>query len=613
MHFLIPAGLWALSGLVVVAAIYFFQRRFRPHKINALFLWQAALRRHGGGYKISWIETSLLLLLEIVAVAMLALAIASPGCKKSEKKHRMVFVLDDSASMSANDSTDGTSSCDRAKDEILSTLSKYSPFDASFIISGEIPKTAGSGISEISEAKKILSTWHPKKISHDIETALDLAFLAGEVDSCVYLATDIAPPSNEKGETILRKGLIWNSFGKKLDNLAFVTASRKFNSISGKEDIFAEIANYSPHKKQINLRAQRGGEILFDRKFLVPATSENSETLRVNIEIPARLDFSLSLSITEKDAILQDNSLLLISEKKPIVKTFIAISDNSDENNILIRYLVKALNATGAEISKNANNADIIISRNQDNWTVNQAWRLIFPREDKHLSPFYGPYISDNKSALTENLNLEGIRWTAFAENTMPGAIPLISYRNTLLFYEIISPSTQNSRFFIMNYFITQSNLHHTSAWPVFFLNLLTERVKMLPGMHRKNFRLGENISVKIPLGDSLSLLYSEPDTTEQISFTVDEFGSAVFRPEFSGLCDLRFSQAKELSTPFAVNFLCPEESDLTNLKSCVYGTENFKTIEYSVWQNFSWIFLLLTLLFALTRSFMIIKKEGIV
>ena len=86
-------------------------------------------------------------------------------------------------------------------------------------------------------------------------------------ETCVYLATDQPPPEKEKGEPSLRDSLTWNSFGEKSDNLAFISASRKFNESSGKEEIFAEIANFSDESKDFNFQIGRDGKILFEKRY----------------------------------------------------------------------------------------------------------------------------------------------------------------------------------------------------------------------------------------------------------------------------------------------------------------------------------------------------------
>ncbi len=611
MNFLFPIGFFAMGGAAAVLLIYLFQRRFRPRKVSALFLWEAALRRHGGGHKLSRLESSLLMFLELLCVCLLGFALASPGCRRTESMHRLVFVLDDSMSMSAENPSDGKSSRDRACEEIMSLLSKYQPFSASFIISGETPRTLASAVTGLREADLLLSRWRPGKLSHDLAPAIDFAFQISGECPCVYLATDQAPPCNEKGEPAVRNGLVWSSFGTRLDNLAFISASRRFNEESAKEEIFAEVANFSGMEREISLCAEQDGKTLFSRKFNAPPLNgAGSDTLRFAIEVPARLDQPVRLEIMEKDAIAADNRVLLLSEAESPVKVLVAMDESGDDGKLLGANLRKAFAAAGAVAAADSASAEIVATA----WPAKIAddsdrWLLSIPSAGKRLAPFYGPYICDKDSPLTANLLLEGVKWTAFDVTEPEGYVPLISYKNTALLSELRN-SQGGGRNLVLNYFASSSNMQRTPAWPILFLNILKERESERPGLHRRNFRAGEAVWLRIPRGDNVSANCISGGA-EALPAIADGDSHVLFKAESPGLYELRFSQSHSLDSTFAVNFLCPEESDLSGLCSCIHGQENFRSMEYAVWRDFFWIFLLAAFLVALARLMMIAKEEG--
>lgn len=170
-------------------------------------------------------------------------------------------------SMSAINPNSGLSSLDRAKSEIKKILFENTPFSASFILSGENPQIIASSVSDIADLIRIFSLWKAKKQYHNLNRSPDLAYQIRDKKSCVYFASDQPPPLDEKGEPILRDNLIWSSFGERADNFAFITASQRFNQNSGKEEIFAEIANFSNDAKVFTFQIERDQKIIFKKNI----------------------------------------------------------------------------------------------------------------------------------------------------------------------------------------------------------------------------------------------------------------------------------------------------------------------------------------------------------
>src|SRR5690625_6953948 len=82
MSFLTPAWLWLLAAIPLVIALHFLRNRRRHQLVSALFLWQVAsdqanVRRR---FALWW-----LLLLQILALAALAFALAQPVLLRSEE------------------------------------------------------------------------------------------------------------------------------------------------------------------------------------------------------------------------------------------------------------------------------------------------------------------------------------------------------------------------------------------------------------------------------------------------------------------------------------------------------------------------------------------------
>ena len=99
MTFLAPGFLWLLAALPAVVALHYLKTRRREQPVSALFLWEQAERdaSHRRRFSLHW-----LLLLQLLSVALLALALARPVLAGQGDPDR-VLVIDASASMAAED------------------------------------------------------------------------------------------------------------------------------------------------------------------------------------------------------------------------------------------------------------------------------------------------------------------------------------------------------------------------------------------------------------------------------------------------------------------------------------------------------------------------------
>ncbi len=96
-----PLALLAMTALPAAAAIYLFRNRSRRQPVSSLMFWMDHKVAREGGRKMDKIQTPLLLLLEILALLMLALAASGPRALLWRDKLPVVVVLDDSWSMQA--------------------------------------------------------------------------------------------------------------------------------------------------------------------------------------------------------------------------------------------------------------------------------------------------------------------------------------------------------------------------------------------------------------------------------------------------------------------------------------------------------------------------------
>ena len=100
LTFLAPAFLWTLLALPMVVLLHFIRARKRRTTVSSLFLWQQAkeMAQTRRRFAASW-----LLALQLLFVALAALALAQPSLQLSGRPDR-ILIIDASASMLAEDS-----------------------------------------------------------------------------------------------------------------------------------------------------------------------------------------------------------------------------------------------------------------------------------------------------------------------------------------------------------------------------------------------------------------------------------------------------------------------------------------------------------------------------
>lgn len=104
MELLTPLGLLALAGVPAIVALYFLRRKHPPRVVGSLLLWVEARATVLRGRPWERFRPSVLLWLQLLALALVAVALGQPACvQEGVKAQRVVLVLDASASMGATD------------------------------------------------------------------------------------------------------------------------------------------------------------------------------------------------------------------------------------------------------------------------------------------------------------------------------------------------------------------------------------------------------------------------------------------------------------------------------------------------------------------------------
>ena len=120
----------------MIFMLYFLKLRRVPLEVPSTYLWSRTVEDLHVNSLWQRLRNNLLLWLQLLAVALLALSCLSPGCDGTElTASRYIFVVDRSASMSATDTPDGVSRLAEAKQQLCAIVDQMKSSDVAMVIS----------------------------------------------------------------------------------------------------------------------------------------------------------------------------------------------------------------------------------------------------------------------------------------------------------------------------------------------------------------------------------------------------------------------------------------------------------------------------------------------
>lgn len=129
---------WLAFGLIppLIVLLYFLKLRRTPLEVPSTYLWLKTIEDLHVNSIWQRLRNNLLLWMQLLSILLLMVAVLRPGCQGEQLVgERFIFVIDQSASMSATDSQDGSTRLERAKQQALSLIDRMKKDDAGMVIS----------------------------------------------------------------------------------------------------------------------------------------------------------------------------------------------------------------------------------------------------------------------------------------------------------------------------------------------------------------------------------------------------------------------------------------------------------------------------------------------
>ncbi len=212
-----PAALWWLAVIPLVVILYMLRARREPRVVPSVLLWERATRDLVARLPMRRLERSLLLLLQILAIAVIVLALARPLLAlRGFAGDAVVLVIDTSASMQATDiAPTRLAVAQREALALVDGLGRRQP--VALVEAGIRPRLT----SEFTTNRQVLNAAVRALAASDAAAALDeaVALAAGlRADgrpAAVHLFSDQPPP---------QPAIRWHRIGRGAPNAALTAA-----------------------------------------------------------------------------------------------------------------------------------------------------------------------------------------------------------------------------------------------------------------------------------------------------------------------------------------------------------------------------------------------------
>lgn len=590
MFFTLPWMLLGLFALPALAGIYWLRSRAKPKTVSSLFLWADQRQPRQGGRIFQKLQTPLTFFLEMLALACLALAAASPVFIRSQQARPLVIVLDDSFSMQATSEHD--SARDRGEELILKELQQRN-YVARVILAGQRPNVSGVIVRTPDQLDEVFREWTCQSPVANLESAIALAREIGGLTSLVLVVSDHEPKFELPG-----KHVRWWSVGEPHDNIAITAASRDPHVTGTGEAVdrvLIEVTNLGKKPARPELTISQGENTRPSvRQLDLPAGGAS----RLVLTIPETSPLTATLAA---DALSFDNRALLLSPRRQPLRVQVDLP-NAGEMGAFRSSVIRALNATGLASVVTTRPELIITNRTLDSPT-GEAHRLELLTGDKPIS-FDGPFVVNRTHPVLEGTLFDALVWSV-GDERVPAGTPLVLAGNRVLLAETETPF--GKQILQMALHPQLSTLTESLDWPIFITNLVRWCLSHRPGPEEVNVRLGQSVTVNLTAEAAATgeVTLSRPDSPlqtisihhQQLEFQAQQPG--IFRVSAG-------TSQYEVSS----NVLQADESDLRLAMTGEWGEWGELDSELDQRLNLDWAFIL-AVLACLIAELTILARSG--
>jgi len=621
-----------LAGAILAGALipplillYFLKLKRRTQPIACTLLWKRSVEDLRANAPFQKLRKSLLLLLQLIALMLLALAIMQPQLRAGSRSGgRVILLIDNSASMNAADVEDRATRLDEAKWQASNLVESL---QSSGLFGGTADEVMVIAFNERAEVmcnftdsrQKLLDaidSIEPTDAPTRIDEALKLARAhTTVVDPDSQAEMPVADPAAldlfTDGRIVdfsqqVRKGetLTYHPIGREApDNVAFasVAAQRPYDS-PGSMEVFASLLNYNQTPVTCRVQMSVDGRVelgwIRDVEIGAATIDESTGELRPGRNSTTFGPFAqptgavIEVSNLREDDLATDNLAILITPAPrnlsvAAVNPALALTTDAFSGmNMLQRLDVLA----GAQFESYAEEGalsryDVIVLDDYTPETLPPGRYLSLgaelPIEDLALGAPREDFVQiadwDREHALLRYVQLDNLviqnlrplehsdRVTALAE---AGA-------GTFMAPAIAEYVDQDHHIVLLTFNPTDTNWFWDESFVIFMVNAIEYLGTVGEGSAERALSPGETITARLPQ-DATEVRMLLPDGTERPVPTADPTSLNWAQTERTGLYQLVWSGAGETEDRvkrFAVNLMDETESGIASADRLVWGS----------------------------------------
>lgn len=348
---------WGLLAAVppIILALYFLKLKRAPLEVPSTYLWRKSIEDLRVNSLWQRLRQSLLLLLQLLIVALAALALLRPGWQGTDLTGgRLIFLIDNSASMSTEDATlEGSGEQPRlaiAKQQVAGLIDQMERGMTAMIVSfaGE-PRVVQQFTDNTRLLRERLATIEPTIERTDLSGALALADgLANPTPLSVQEGApevEVVPPepatlfilsdgrfSDVEDFALGNLEPVYVPLGSiETRNLAITALeTRRSESQVGGLQAFVQAANYGPEEVEAIVELRRAGALIDARSLTLPPGEAAGVTVPIGEADPMLAGGVLTARLTA-------DTLVTAGDRLPIDDTaYAAINDASSSRVLLV-------------------------------------------------------------------------------------------------------------------------------------------------------------------------------------------------------------------------------------------------------------------------------------
>jgi hypothetical protein len=316
MNLLAPLGLLGLLAVPLLVVLYMLRARRQEVVVSSTLLWQRATEELYIRNPLRRLEQNLLLLLQILAVAALALSMARPVVPGGASGgNPLALILDTSASMQATDTP--PTRFEVSRKDALALLRKLRPGQEVMVIaSAPTPRIVQGLTADHLRAGRAIRSLEPVDSQGDLSGAVTLARAQARQGLRIVLFTDGSEPY--LGGPDLDVHLV----GRSGENVGIVAVHGGSDPTSGNL-LLLRVQNFSLRARRVPVVLYADGRLA--GREVVDLTQGEARTLAFPIPSGAR---ELRAVLEAEDALGVDNQAFFVVDPSPLPSVLLVTRGN---------------------------------------------------------------------------------------------------------------------------------------------------------------------------------------------------------------------------------------------------------------------------------------------